>query len=77
MEGKIKEDGSLQIKRGLRMVNMMCPYSAASEPCGEWCPQFSEPMRQTNRNTNQVETIIHICQNRHWKFSAIEDRRGL
>lgn len=77
MEGKFNEDGSFAAKRGVNWVNFMCPFTAMSEPCNMECPQMSEPIRQINRQSNRPETVIHICQGRHWKFTAFEDRRTI
>ena len=76
MEGKLDEEGNLSIKRGMRWVNMHCPYAASEAiPCGEWCPQLSEPIIQKNFKSQRMETVVHICQGRHWKFTDFEDRR--
>jgi len=77
VEGKLNAEGNLEIKRGQRWVDMHCPFMGEAVPCGEWCPQLSEPMRQKNFKTGNLETVLHICQGKHWKFSDFEDRRSL
>ena len=64
MEGKITEQGTLQIKRGSALKNQFCPYAsstATSEEkwCGDWCPLFSEP-----ENING-STYLSLCRGRH------------
>jgi hypothetical protein len=73
MKAMFNEKGKLVINRAGRWVNQLCFLS--DESCGEWCPQVSEPIRQKNRNMNRTDTVIHICQGRHWKFTEFEDRR--
>lgn len=77
MEGKFDEDGFLVIKRGVRWVNQHCPMNTGESNCGEHCPLVSEPIRQINKKSERTETVIHICQGRHWKFTAFEDRRSV
>lgn len=77
MEGKLNEDGTFAAKRGAKWVDFLCPYLDGATPCGEWCPQMSEPIRQTNKKNGHMETVVHICQGRHWKFTEFEDRRGV
>jgi len=76
MDGTFDEQGGLVIKRGAREVSQKCLHNP-DMPCGDWCPQVSEPIRQENKKLDRKETIIHICQGRHWKFTGFEDRRRI
>jgi hypothetical protein len=73
MRGLLTEDGDLVIIRGGREINSACPFNGS--PCGEWCPHMTEPIRQFNKKLQREETILHLCHNKHWKFTEFEDRR--
>jgi len=77
MDGKFNEEGALEIKRAGRWKEQKCFYQCVEYDvaCGEHCPQVSEPIRQRNDKMERSETIVYICQNRHWKFTSFEDRR--
>jgi len=80
MEGKLNELGELVIKRANGWTELICPFSEGGDiPCGDWCPHFTEPFIQKNMKYGEtrVETVVHLCHGKHWKFADFEDRREL
>jgi len=67
LNGKIDSDGYLYILRGKQYKQQYCRYSGI---CGDWCPQFGEPVIK-----NKVTIHLKICQNRILEFSNFEDER--
>jgi len=76
MEGKLNEDGELEINRANGWTAALCPFSDGA-PCGTWCAQFTDPHHQFNMKFERSELVVHLCHGKHWKFSSFEDRRRL
>jgi len=78
MEGKINQDGVLEIKRGTKMKIMSCQYQSAA--CCDECPKFGEPKGEIwidhwDQNHKIEYTIIKICDERLLKFKEFKDER--
>ena len=75
MEGRINKEGQLEIKRkdGYRL--QMCLYDMGGGFCGDWCPQFGEPLKWPHSLANGNTKGLKICQNRELVFSKFKDER--
>ena len=89
MKGKIIHDHNnisiLQIKRGDNYIAQYCPFVNDDSKCGDWCPQFGEPIVNKERleaNPKDKElvyiisTALTICQNRVLSFTELKDLRS-
>jgi hypothetical protein len=60
MKIKINKEGFLKIKRGNVFKNQECPRTDSEthgmSSCGDWCPLFGEPVKQT------MVTSLEICE---------------
>ena len=83
MEGKIDENGVLEIKRAGKMQAMNCKpggiaIGGISENfeieacCGDSCPLFGEP---SSVNKKDARVILIICQGRVLAFDKFTDER--
>ena len=87
MKGKIVKTGFLDIYRGGVPKDQFCIHRKAEEDvpwCGDWCPQFSEPEKETvyvlnfgtEGNFKETgKTLLTICQGRTLTFDEFEDER--
>jgi len=73
MRGLLTNEGELKVFRKDGLCTLHCPYTDSL--CGTWCPQFTEPIRRDNDRLNRVDTIVHLCHGKHWKFTEFEDQR--
>ena len=58
MEIKVDGFGYLEIRRGSRMKEQMCPYSERSY-CGDWCPHFYINADDPN------EIVVDLCRTQY------------
>ena len=74
MLGGLAPNGDLIVGRKSGHETVECPYTDRN--CGTWCAQFSEPIHQRNpKKQDRLETVIHLCHGKHWKFTSFEDSR--
>ena len=69
MEGLIKNDGGLLIKRGDTFKKQKCPYG--HNPCGDWCPLFGEPYSEAYDGIR-----LDLCNSHGLKFAELVDERS-
>jgi hypothetical protein len=74
MQGKINENGHLEIKRGKVIKEQTCPMHRNEPYCGDWCPQFGEPQIPI-KGEDTWSPQINICQGRCLYFSELTDER--
>lgn len=72
MNGKIDKQGRLFIERSSSFYKIQgCPLNpSGNDWCGNWCPQFSEPVKE-NRQTK-----IEICHGKTLDFNEFKDERS-
>jgi len=70
MNGKINYNGMLEIERTSYYKTHKCPFSPAEFNCGDWCPQFSEPVPEN------WQTKIEICHGKTLYFDEFKDERS-
>jgi len=70
MKGKIDKCGNLHIMRAGKMKRQYCPYYVITdqEPCGDWCPMFVEPDKETKT------TRLEICSGNLFFNDFTDDR---
>jgi len=75
MKIKIRKDGFLEIERAGKIKSQFCAVSRLTSRCGDWCPLFGEPKRQSYREGREVEDCIHICGSRILSGEIIDERK--
>lgn len=82
LKGKIDEEGYLNIVRGKEYKEQLCPLPQFADfdvkYCGDWCPQFGEPLRMQIQSTIDMikqSVDLRICQNRILYFYEFIDER--
>lgn len=95
MNGKIDKQGRLFIERSSSFYKIQsCPFDPSGDSgnfCGDWCPQFSEPVSTDTDHlcvdagyisgeadcvTENRQTKIEICCGKTLYFHKFEDKRS-
>lgn len=83
MKGKIDRAGCLYIERAGKVKKQRCPFYGVTEEfpdpaeCGDWCPLFGEPMRETyidDYGKNKSRIVLALCHKTH-EFNEFTDER--
>lgn len=69
---KLGEHGWLRILRNNSWVSQYCPVAGDTCHCGTWCPLCSD-IYQERVSSKQVNTCIHLCQDRILVVPKTED----
>ena len=73
MEGKITKDGDLMILRAGKWKQQICP--ACGLNCGDACPLFGEPYKETIVADVAIDTYtLELCE-RKVAFTSFQDER--
>lgn len=67
----INKKGELFVERSNKFAKQFCPFvTTGYEPCGDWCPHFSEPNTEVGTGVQDID----LCHGTRL-VGQIEDQR--